>query len=342
MTEYHECIQLNYMSSIDSLVPELDRKLRSLYQEQSLVTKTGKTDVSEQPLLSEYIRLTKTGGIIPGVEFIVLDALSKRFSLYEDNRECQQILAAMADELNDSAAGDILASIQIIQNNYPSVYQLAKGQLILTGERTDQKTGLLPLVEVKNVPVIPPPLQTLTSKEPQTKSGLIVGFCIVSAILGGVIVNSFNKSPNPANTPQPNSTDVQASSIGNNNSAPNSIVTTPQTRLSPAQAIRDHYQALNARNYDLAWDNLTSHFKSESGNSSTLARKEYEDWWNSVRSIDLQRAETSSISSDGNSAVVNYRHGYTMNSGRFIQDRHTHIFLVWDVEKSKWLIDKRS
>ena len=167
-------------------------------------------------------------------------------------------------------------------------------------------------------------------------------FCIVSAILGGVIVNSFNKSPNPANTPQPTSTGVQASSIGNNNSAPNRTVTAPQTRLSPAQAIRDHYQALNARNYDLAWDNLTSHFKSESVNSSTLARKEYEDWWNSVRSIDLQRVETSSISSDGNSAVVNYRHGYTMNSGRFIQDRHTHIFLVWDVEKSKWLIDKRS
>ena len=77
------------MSSIDSLVPELDRKLRSLCQEQSLITKTGKKDILEQPLLPEYIRLTKTGGIIPGVEFIVLDALSKRFNLYEDNRECQ-------------------------------------------------------------------------------------------------------------------------------------------------------------------------------------------------------------------------------------------------------------
>ena len=248
----------------------------------------------------------------------------------------------MADELNDSAASDILASIQIIQNNYPSVYQLAREQLILTGERTNQKTVILPLVAVKNAPVIPPPSQTLTSKEPQTKSGLIVGFCIVSAILGGVVVNSFNKSPNPANTPQPTSTDVRASSIGNNNSALSSTVTTLQTRLSPAQAIRNHYQVLNTRNYDLAWDNLTSHFKSESGKSFTLSRKEYEDWGNSVRSIDLQRAETSSISIDGNMAVVNYRLGYTMNSGRFVQDQHTQLFLVWDEGKAKWLIDRRS
>ena len=89
MTEYYKYIQFNYMTSTDLLVFELDRKLRSLYQEQSLVTKTGKTDILEQPLLPEYIRLTTTGGIIPGVEFIVLDALSKRFNLYEDNRECQ-------------------------------------------------------------------------------------------------------------------------------------------------------------------------------------------------------------------------------------------------------------
>lgn len=42
------------MASIDLLIPELDRKLRSLYQEQSLVTKTGKTGILEQPLLPEY------------------------------------------------------------------------------------------------------------------------------------------------------------------------------------------------------------------------------------------------------------------------------------------------
>jgi hypothetical protein len=334
------------MASIDLLIPELDRKLRSLHQEQSLVIKTGKTGMLEQPLLPEYLRLTMTDGIVPGVEFIALDALSKHFNLYEDERERQQILAAMADELNDSTASDILASIQIIQNDYPSIYQLAKEQLILTRGRAEPKPEVLPPVNAKDSPTILPPSPPVTSKEPQSKSGLIVGFCIVSAILGGAIANSFNKSPiavspTSVNNPQPNSTGIQTSSVGINNPISSSTAVKEQTRPSPAQAIRDHYQALNARNYDLTWSNLSSRFKVASGNSSTLARKEYEDWWNSVRSIDLQRSETASISSDGSKAVVNYRHGYIMNSGRFVQDKHTRLFLVWDIERGKWLIDRR-
>jgi hypothetical protein len=235
-----------------------------------------------------------------------------------------------------------LASIQTIHNIYPSIYLLAQEQLILTRGRATKEA------EVRNeLPVIEAPPEPITPKQPQTKSGLVIGVCIISAIFGGAIVNSFSKSPNPAsptaaNNPQPISSGVQASSTGNNNLVPTSTAATPQTRPSPAQAIRDHYQALNARNYDLTWDNLTSRFKSESGNSYTLARKEYEDWWNSVRSIDLQRAETASVSSDGSRAIVSYRHGFTMNTGRFVQDKHTHIFLVWDEEKGKWLIDKRS
>jgi hypothetical protein len=239
-----------------------------------------------------------------------------------------------------------LASIQTIHNIYPSIYLLAQDQLILTKGRATKGTEVPP-VDRNDSTILTASPEQITPKQPQSKSGLVIGFCVISAILGGVIVNSFNKAPNSAlptaaKTSQPISTGIQSSSVGNNNSAPTSTVATPQTRPSPAQAIRDHYQALNARNYDLTWDNLTSRFKSESGNASTLARKEYEDWWNSVRSIDLQRAEMVSISSDSSRAIVSYRHGYTMNTGRFVQDKHTHIFLVWDEGKGRWLIDKRS
>ena len=326
------------MASIDSLIPELDRKLRSLHREQSLVIKTGKMGILEQPLLPEYLRLTATGGIVPGVEFIVLDALARHFNLYEDERDRQQILAAMADELDDAAPSDILASIQIIQDDYPSIYQLAREQLILTKGRAEPKTAVLPLVNATDLASTAPLPQAKTSKQPKPKSGLIVGFCIISAIVGGAIVNSFNKKPISINSPQPSST------VSKTNKNPISARSKAkkQIRPSPAQAIRNHYQALNARNYNVTWNNLSARFKSESGNSSAFARKEYEEWWNSVRSIDLQRAETLSISSDGSRAVVNYRYGYTMNDGRFVQDKHTKLFLVWAKAKSKWLIDRRS
>ncbi len=327
------------MASIDLLIPELDRKLRSLYQEQSLVIKTGKTGILEQPLLPEYLRLTKTVGIVPGIELIALDALSKYFDLYEDERDRQQILAAMADELDDAAAGDILGSIQTIQNDYPSIYQLAREQLLLTKGRAEPKTAVLPPVKTEDFPITAPLSQAVTPKKPKFKFGLF----IASAIIGGAVFNSFNKSPVlVSGVDNSHKKSPQTSSVRNKKLIKTKTAAKKQTRPSPAQAIRDHYQALNARDYNVTWNNLSSRFKSESVSSSTLARKQYEDWWNSVRNVDLQRVETSSISSDGSKAVINYRHGYTMNDGRFVQDKHTKLFLVWDKVKSKWLIDRRS
>ena len=378
------------MANVDLLIPKLDRKLRSLHEEQSLITKTGRTGLLLQPLLPEFIRLTTTDGIIPGIELMIVDALSHHFNLYEDDRERQQILAAQADELNDSKNKDILASIQIIQDIYPSIYSLAQDRLILTRERAIGKiTGVIPApvdrVTITASQLILPPVTQLTPPSvivtsPQSKSGLVMGLSITFAVLfGAVVSNSFNKLPNPSTPAASNNTKAPASSTSADSQATtsppvqapstpadsqdinnpqqkgsqtssvrkNKLITTKiaakkQTRPSPAQAIRDHYQALNAHNYNITWNNLSSRFKSESGNSSALARKEYEEWWNSVRRIDLQRIETSSIRSDGSRAVVNYRHGYTMNDGRFVQDKHTKLFLVWDKVKSKWLIDRRS
>ena len=89
------------MANIELLISKLDRKLKSLQQEQSLATTTDKAGTLEQGYLSDYVRLTTTDGVIPGVEFIILDSLSKHFNLYEDDREHQQILAAMAGELKE-------------------------------------------------------------------------------------------------------------------------------------------------------------------------------------------------------------------------------------------------
>ena len=197
------------MANVDLLITKLDQKLRALHQEQSLVTKTGKTGLLQQPLLPEYIRLTTTDGILPGIELMVVDALSKNFNLYEDNREPQQISSAKADELDDSKPSDILASIQIIQDIYPSIYSLAQDQLILTRDRTISKiTGVVPapvdrkpatpsqLTTLPITQVAPPPVTTIP---PQSKSGsgLVMGLGITCAVLfGAVVSNNLNKSPN--------------------------------------------------------------------------------------------------------------------------------------------------
>ena len=218
------------MANIDLLIPKLDQKLRALHQEQALITKTGRTGLLVQPLLPEFIRLTTTEGIIPGIELMVVDALAHNFNLYEDDRERQQILAAQADELNDSRDSDILASIQIIQDIYPSIYSLAQDRLILTRDRAISKiTGVVPApIERLAVsdsnratsisqPIVPPvtqispPSAIVTS--PQSKSMLVMGLSITCAVLfGAVVATSVNKSPTPS-TPAASSTPAPVSSI---------------------------------------------------------------------------------------------------------------------------------
>jgi hypothetical protein len=241
------------MANVDSLITKLDQMLRALHQEQSLVTKTGKTGLLQQPLLPEYIRLTTTDGILPGIQLMVVDALSKNFNLYEDNREPQQILAATADELDDSKNSDILASIQIIQDIYPSIYSLAQDQLILTRDRAISKItgGKLPPVDYKEAtpsqlnptqitqPV--PQAQPVAATQPQSKSGLVMGLGIACAVLFGAVVSStLNKSPNSSPPVASNNTQAPASAPINQANSQTSTPSPAQTPIpltAPASSI---------------------------------------------------------------------------------------------------------
>ena len=227
------------MANVDLLITKLDQKLRALDQEQSLVTKTGKTGLLQQPLLPEYIRLTTTDGILPGIELMVVDALSKNFNLYEDNREPQQISSAKADELDDSKPSDILASIQIIQDIYPSIYSLAQEQLVLTRDRAISKiTGVIPAPvdqilatpsQQTTLPItqVAPPQVTTIPSQSKSGSGLVMGLGIACAVLfGAVVSNSLNKSPN--NAPAVSSTQATAASP-----QANSQTNTPSAAQAP-------------------------------------------------------------------------------------------------------------
>jgi hypothetical protein len=141
-------------------------------------------------------------------------------------------------------------------------------------------------------------------------------------------------------TGKPNSNNSSERSNQNNSA----VTTTNQgDRADPSQFLRDHYQKLNQaiqdRNYDVTWNNLSNSFRSGIGKSPDAARREYEEWWNSVRSIDLQTAET--ISSSRNNAILRIRISYNMNTGRTVIDKHSRMKLIWDENRKQWLIDAR-
>jgi hypothetical protein len=187
------------MTNIDLLISKLDYRLRSLHQEQSLVTKAGSL---EQGYTSDYIQITKTGGITPGIEFIILDSLSNHFNLYEDDLERQQILAAMTGELKNASSRDLLASTKIIQNTYPSIY-------LLTQESLTQ-------IKASSRNVI---VRVFTALD--TRSKLVVGVAVLisATILGAKISSTFNRSPDP------------------NPSTPTTTLATPEQTVAPIQAV---------------------------------------------------------------------------------------------------------
>ena len=134
---------------MEELISRLDRSLRTLDSEAILLAKSGKAQ-AQTPLISEYIQLTTTEGIIPAIQYIVLDGLAKHFNLYQDDQECSKILAAMGDELASSGESEILVSIQIVQYTYPSLYQLSQELINLTQKRALEHLTKLPIAEPIN------------------------------------------------------------------------------------------------------------------------------------------------------------------------------------------------
>jgi hypothetical protein len=131
---------------MEELISRLDRSLRALDSEAALAAKSGKA-TTQTPLLAEYIQLTTTEGIIPAIQYIVLDGLAKHFNLYQDDRECSKILAAMGDELASSSESEILVSVQIVQYTYPLLYQLSRELINLTQKRALEHLTKLPIAE---------------------------------------------------------------------------------------------------------------------------------------------------------------------------------------------------
>ena len=204
------------MANIELLISKLDRKLKSLQQEQSLATTTDKAGTLEQGYLSDYVRLTTTDGVIPGVEFIILDSLSKHFNLYEDDREHQQILAAMAGELKDATSRDFLASTNIIQNAYPSIYLLTQERLNLTTIH---------------------PISWLAAilKQPESRSKLVIGIVIIGAtVFGAIVSNTFNKSLNYSSSTADTTTQTPSTLVPAT-SPPNPA--SPQQNIPPTEAV---------------------------------------------------------------------------------------------------------
>ena len=127
------------------------------------------------------------------------------------------------------------------------------------------------------------------------------------------------------------SPDAKASP-GNN---PSSVASsTNSDRIAPDRAMAIHYQAINNGNLDEAWSDLTTQFK---GSNLVQGKREFDAWWNIVRSINI--GSITVVSNSGDRAVVKVNLVYTLKQGRVFRDSKDKLKLVWDESSKKWSID---
>lgn len=289
------------MADIDLLISKLDHRLRSLRQEQ-LVTKIGDAGGLEQKYISDYIQITKTGKINPGIEFMILDSLSKYFNLYEDELEHQQILTAMAGELKNAARHNILASTKIIQTNYPSIYPLIQESLVKA--------------QASSLPIIVKVFLAL-----DTRSKLIVSVVVLIAanILFSRVSSIFQRSPepNPSNSTTslatPNQTVAPTQAVVNQQtSSPEQAATIPQASTAQENSIvsADRQSGLETLSYRsrctlVSEQNTSENVIDDNCNiSRTIDRKNYTLSWTNGETHNIEIITDRQAVIDGEQATI--------------------------------------
>jgi serine/threonine protein kinase, bacterial len=138
-----------------------------------------------------------------------------------------------------------------------------------------------------------------------------------------------SNSPTPS-TPSPPTTPTPPSS--SSPSTPTPITNTPD----PANTVSDYYGDLNSRNYNSAWNKLPVELR-DNTKVHPAGYQSFEDWWNSVDSIEIRNIRV--VSRDNEKAEAIARTVYRMKDGR-TAPYTLRYSLEWDANKQGWAIAK--
>lgn len=118
--------------------------------------------------------------------------------------------------------------------------------------------------------------------------------------------------------------------------------TSVPTGLAPDQAFMAYYNALNARNYEMAWGMLSPTFKYAWHCCSPSGDYDYANfvrWWTRVAQVTVHNLEVMS-QSDGR-ALVRARLAYMMQDGSQLEDPFPYTYLIRDTLSQAWVLEAR-
>ena len=162
----------------------------------------------------------------------------------------------------------------------------------------------------------------------------ITGTIIGAFILGGFWMTRSQPGPS-SNTASNQSTTTTPSATPSPTSVP-APATPPaaNSKPSPVDAVKAHYNQINDRDYTNSWQNLSSRFKAERLNNSY---DEYLIWWSQVKYVNIDQINL--INNFNEQAMAEANLTFYMNDGK--QYKYYRRFrLIWDQLAQKWLIDE--
>jgi hypothetical protein len=105
------------------------------------------------------------------------------------------------------------------------------------------------------------------------------------------------------------------------------------TLLSPEQALRDYYAALNARQYERAWAFLTRNYTAQAETNFT----QFIEFWDSVDQVNI--ASIAPIEQRADFATVSLELNLLFGNGQSSSFRQ-YVKLVYDAGSQSWLLDE--
>jgi serine/threonine-protein kinase len=175
-------------------------------------------------------------------------------------------------------------------------------------------------------------------------ASIIIGFALTRQQPQPLVAQpeqSINFSTQPSIEPEtPQEVESPAPTIIPNdtptNTVPNITETPPSIeRLSPEEAVRNYYLAINQGAYQAAWNQLSPNFQ----NNKRLHPNgylSYIDWWGGkVQSVDIQ--EVNLVQEGTDTATVETQLTYQLKTGKVVPGS-VQFSLLWDVENNRWVI----
>jgi len=108
-----------------------------------------------------------------------------------------------------------------------------------------------------------------------------------------------------------------------------------QDNISPKAFAINYYQKINQGRYQETWSSLAPSFQEVIRGGYN----EYQQWWETVEEVKIGRVETTEQTE--NTATVNIELWYLYKSGKEVYDQSKYLYLIWDQQRTTWLIEAK-